>query len=151
MKGEKAKIAVRDFRPGDIGKLLELREETARISFPGMEMDMEKAKMHILSHVKRHPGTLKVADSGGRPVGYVMFQKKKGSFGDYGYINIISVDEGFRRMGVGKLLLDSAEGWFRSRGIKSAEAAVTNSNGPSADFFRKHGYMGKRTVFGKRI
>ncbi len=145
------KIAIRDFHPGDLEKMLDYREETARISFPGLKMDREKSRRSMLLHIERNPGTVQVAEINGRPAGYVMFQPRRGSVGTYGRINIIFVEEGFRHKGVGKLLLDSAEEWLRSHGIKRTEAVITNSNIQSCDFFREHGYREKRTVFEKRL
>lgn len=147
----KEKITVRDFQEKDTEKMLEYREDTARISFPGMRMDREQSRRSMLLHIQRNPGTIKVAEINGRPAGYVMFQPRKGSIGTYGRINIIFVEEGFRHKGVGKLLLDSAEEWLRSHGIRRMEAVITNSNIQSCDFFREHGYREKRTVFEKRV
>jgi len=147
----KGRIRVRDFRSGDMEKLLDCREETARISFPRARMDREKSKRSILLHLKKHPGTIKVAESGGRPVGFIEFKPRSCSFGIYGYINIIFVEEKHRKHGVGKALLDCAEKWFLSRGISSIQATVTNTNNESLDFFREHGYPPRRVVVEKRI
>jgi ribosomal protein S18 acetylase RimI-like enzyme len=147
----KEKLKIRDFYPGDMEKLLDYREETAGISFPGMRIDRGQSRRSMLLHIQRNPGTIKVAEINGKAAGYVMFQPRRGSLGAYGRINIIFVEEGLRHKGVGKLLLDSAEKWLRSHGIKRMEAVVTNSNLRSCNFFREHGYREKRTVFEKRM
>jgi ribosomal protein S18 acetylase RimI-like enzyme len=144
-------ITIRDFIPSDIGRLLDFREETGRISFPGQRMDRERTRRILLRHVERYPGTIKVALSGGRPVGFVRFQPKSGDFGKYGHINIIFVDEGHRHAGVGEMLLQEAERWLRKKGITHISAEITNANSPSLDFFRGHGYKGMRTVVEKRV
>jgi ribosomal protein S18 acetylase RimI-like enzyme len=146
----KRKITVRDFQEKDTERILEYREETACISFPGMNMDKEQSRKSILVHLKKYPGTIKVAEVKGKPIGYIMFQSKKGSLGSYGRINIIFVEKNYRKHGVGKLLLEAAEKWFRSQGIKRKEAVVTNSNISSCEFFRRHGYTERRTVFEKK-
>jgi ribosomal protein S18 acetylase RimI-like enzyme len=147
----KRRINIRDFRADDTEKLLGCKEETAAISFPWARMDREKSRKSILLHVKKHHGTIKVAESGGRPVGFIEFKPMSSSFGTYGYINIIFVEEKHRKHGIGKALLDSAEKWFLSRGISSIQATVTNTNKESLDFFREHGYLPRRVVVEKRV
>jgi len=145
----KEKITVRDFMEKDMKKILEYRQETACISFPGINMDREKSRKSLLFHLKKHPGTIKVAEIKGSPIGYIRFHPRKGSLGRYGRINIIFVEKNYRNSGVGKILLEKAEEWFRLQGIMRMEAVVTNSNVSSCEFFRHKGYAEKRTVFEK--
>jgi ribosomal protein S18 acetylase RimI-like enzyme len=147
----KGKITVRDFIPSDTEKILKHREETACISFPGLKMDKEHSRKSMLFHLKKYPGTIKVAEAGGRAVGFIEFRPKSGSFGRYGYINIIFVEKNHRNHGVGKALLDSAEKWFLSAGIRCIKATVTNTNGQSLEFFRGEGFIPRRTVVEKRM
>jgi ribosomal protein S18 acetylase RimI-like enzyme len=147
----KGRISIRDFRAGDAEKLLECREEAARMSFPGMRMDREKSRKSIMLHLKKHPGTIKVAETKGSAIGFIEFKLKSCSFGRYGYINLIFVEEKHRKHGVGKVLLDSAEKWFLSRCIRSIQATVTNTNNESLDFFREHGFLPRRVIVEKRI
>ena len=145
------KIRIRDLQKKDMGRILGYREETACISFPGMKMDMGKCRESMLLQVRRYPGTIKVAEAGGRLVGYISFGPRKGSLGAHGRINIIFVEERYRKHGIGELLLEEAEKWFRSHGISRIDAVVTNTNSRSMDFFRERGYREKRTVFEKRL
>ena len=145
------KIAIRDFQPGDMERILDFRAETGRISFPGQKMDRERTRRILLRHAERYPGTIKVALSGSRPIGFIRFQPKSGEFGKYGHINIIFVKQAFRRKGVGVLLLREAESWLRKNGIRTIDAEITNANSPSLDFFRGQGYKGTRTVMEKRV
>jgi GNAT superfamily N-acetyltransferase len=147
----KSKITVRDFIPSDTDKLLKYREETARMSFPGKKLDKEHARKAILRHMQKWPGTVRLACQDSKPVGFIMFQPKRGSLGSYGYINAIFVEKAHRDKGVGALLLKSAEDWLHKKGIKRINAAITATNKHSLDFFREHGYMNKRTVVEKRI
>ena len=147
MKG----IAVRDFQEKDTEKILQFRKETAGESFPGIEMNRGKARRAILRHMKRHPGTVKVAELEGKPIGLVMFKLKAGSLGSYGRITTIFVKKPYRNQGVGAFLLQEAEKSLLSKGIKRIYAEVTNTNTHSLDFFREHGYTNKRTVVEKRV
>jgi len=147
----KGKIRIRDFLPGDLEKILRYREEVARESFPELKMESEKARKAILSQLENHPGTLKVAESEGKPIGYIMFTPKSGSLGKYGRITSIFVERPWRKQGVGALLLEEAEKSLLSKGINRIYAEITNTNKPSLDFFRKSGYKEKRTVVEKRV
>jgi GNAT superfamily N-acetyltransferase len=147
----KERISVRNFSEGDAEKILDYREETACISFPGLSIDREKSRKCQLSHMKRHPGTIKVAESGGRQIGFIEFQPKSSPFGRYGCINIIFVDERHRGRGIGELLLREAEEWFCERGVSRINATITNMNRNSLDFFRKEGYIPRRMLVEKRL
>lgn len=143
------KISVRDFLPADTEKILKFREETSKISFPGLKIDKQKAKKAILRHIKKYPRTLKLAEAEGKPIGYIMFQTRKSSLGDHGHINIIFVEKKYRNRGAGTILVKSAEDWFRSKGVKRITVEVTSTNTPSLEFLRKLGYMQKRVVLEK--
>ncbi|MEM7815888.1 MAG: GNAT family N-acetyltransferase [Candidatus Aenigmatarchaeota archaeon] len=144
-------VLIRDFIESDIEKILDYREESGRISFPELTIDRERAKGYIIDHVKKYPGTLKVAVLNGKTVGFIRFHIVEGSFGDYGLIDIIFVEEIHRRQGIGNLLLQEAEKWFRSKGLSRIEATITNTNIPSINFFKSRGYIEKRTIFEKKL
>jgi len=144
-------IIIRDFAPKDIERILDYREESARVSFPDLMLDREKAKGFLLEHAEKHPGTIRVAELGGRLVGFVRFLPEKGSFGDYGILDLIFVEEDFRKMGAGKALLQAAEEWFAARGISRIEAVVTKTNAASLGFFKSNGYEEKRAVLQKKL
>jgi ribosomal protein S18 acetylase RimI-like enzyme len=144
-------MLIRDFSEQDMEKLLDYREESAKISFPRMKIDREKARRFFLEHVEKYPGTLKVAELEGKIAGFIRFFPEEGSFGRYGMIDLIFVDKEHRKRGVGKLLLETAEKWFESSGISHIEAVVTNTNAPSINFFKSQGYEERRTVFNKRL
>jgi len=144
-------VVIRYFTEKDMEQILDYREESGKISFPGLRVDRRRAKGYITDHVKKYPGTLKVAESDGKLVGFIRFHLEEGSFGDYGLIDIIFVEKSHRKQGIGKLLLQEAEKWFRSKGLSRIEATVTNTNMPSISFFKSHGYTEKRTVFEKSL
>jgi ribosomal protein S18 acetylase RimI-like enzyme len=144
-------MLIRDFSEQDMEKLLDYREESAKISFPGMKIDREKAKKFFIEHIEKYPGTLKVAELDGKIAGFIRFFPEEGSFGRYGMIDLIFVDKEQRKRGVGKLLLETAEKWFESSGISHIEAIVTNTNAPSMNFFKSMRYEERRTVFEKRL
>jgi ribosomal protein S18 acetylase RimI-like enzyme len=145
------KVKIRDLVPSDIENVLDYRQESGKISFQGQTIDRERERGSIKEHAEKYPGTIKVAEIGGKPAGYIRFELKKSSFGDYGLINAIFVEKDFRSGGLGKLLIKAAEEWFASMGIFSVEATITNTNLPSLSFFRSLGYLEKRTVVEKKL
>lgn len=144
-------MLIRDFTEKDMEKLLDYREESGRISFPELRIDREKAKEFFLEHVRNYPGTLKVAELDGRIVGFIRFFPEEGSFGRYGIIDLIFVEKEHRKLGIGKLLMETAEKWFESNDISRIEATVTNTNTPSINFFKSHDYEERRTVLHKKL
>jgi len=143
------KIDIRDFQKKDMKRILGYRKETGSISFPGLMMDMGKYRKSMMLQMRRYPGTIKVAEAGGRPIGYISFRPRKGSLGVHGHINIVFVEKKYRNRGIGELLLKEAEGWFHSHGIKRIEAVVTNTNSRSIGFFKARRFREKRTVLEK--
>jgi GNAT superfamily N-acetyltransferase len=114
-----------------------------------MKMDMGKCRKSMVLQLKRYPGTIKIAEAGGRPAGYISFRPKKSSLGVRGRINTVFVEGRYRKHGVGELLLKEAEKWFRSHGIKRMEAVVTNTNTRSMAFFKGQKFRERRTVLEK--
>ena len=145
------KVSIRDFVHSDIEKILDYRQESGKVSFPGLVIDRERERAFVTEHAQKNPGTIKVAEIAGRPAGYVRFELKRSSFGDYGLINAIFVDKDYRNGGLGRLLIKAAEEWLMSKGAGSVEAAITKTNLPSLSFFRSAGYEEKRAVLEKRL
>lgn len=132
-------------------KILDYREESGRINFPGLVIDREREREHIREHNRKYPGTIKVAEIGGKVAGYIRFHVRESSFGDYAIIDAIFVEKNCRKTGIGKLLHDATERHLLFLGIKDVEATVTDTNIPSLSFFKSRGYEEKRTVLEKRI
>lgn len=142
-------IKIRDFVDDDMKGVLEYRRQSARISFPGLRIDMAKAKASIVEHLQKYPGTLKVAEINDNVVGFIRFNQEDSPFGSYGQIGIIFVDEHHRRCSVGNNLLQEAERCLKASGTLTMKATVTITNSESMNFFKSNGYEEKRTVLNK--
>jgi ribosomal protein S18 acetylase RimI-like enzyme len=142
---------IRDFVPEDAESIVGYREESGRVSFPGLVIDRARERERIMEHAAKYPGTIKIAEIGGSVVGYVRFRVSESSFGDYGIIDAIFVESGLRKTGIGKLLQEAAERRLISMGVRDVEAVITNTNAPSLGFFKSVGYEEKRTVVEKRL
>jgi phosphinothricin acetyltransferase len=143
------KILIRDFREEDMEKILEYREEVAGISFPVMKFSKESSRKAMLKGLEKHPGSIRIAELDGKIAGFIIFRPKKLSLEESGSIESIFVHKDYRKRGIAKLLLETAEEWFRKKGIRHISATVTNTNLPSMELFSKSGYREKRTVFEK--
>jgi len=59
---------------------------------------------------------------------------------DYGLISTIAVKAGYRRKGIGELLLSKIFGWFDSRNVDRIELNVMARNQIGYSFWKKHGF-----------
>ncbi len=57
-----------------------------------------------------------------------------------------SVRETRRRNGIGRVLLDRGEEWFKERGIFKAECTVSINNTVSQSFWKNNGYTGYNEI-----
>ena len=57
-----------------------------------------------------------------------------------GYIDEILVFEDYRKLGIGKKLLEEVEDWLKTRGIDQIILNVFLWNRGAADFYRKAGF-----------
>ncbi len=63
-----------------------------------------------------------------------------------GVITEIGVNERERKQGIGKLLLDKAEEWFKEQGIYRAECTVSIDNHLAQSFWKKNNYTGYNEI-----
>ena len=55
-------------------------------------------------------------------------------------ITTLVVDKSHRRQGVGSILLQAAQDWTRSRGVRFLQAYVWTANTTATDFYSKHAF-----------
>ncbi|OHB69244.1 MAG: hypothetical protein A2W23_07170 [Planctomycetes bacterium RBG_16_43_13] len=58
----------------------------------------------------------------------------------YGYISDLSIVESHQKKGIGKMLLDEVQGWFKASKISYAEINVSVHNAAARGFWLRHGY-----------
>ncbi len=68
-----------------------------------------------------------------------------------GYINGLYVIPEMRHHGLGSLMLNEANKWFRASAIKTIELNVTHRNTSAEQFWEKHGYKPCETIYATLI
>ena len=57
-----------------------------------------------------------------------------------GILSDLAVREGHRGGGAGGALVESALQWFKEKGVERVELRTSARNGPSIEFYQKHGF-----------
>jgi ribosomal protein S18 acetylase RimI-like enzyme len=63
-----------------------------------------------------------------------------GHDGHRGWVYYLAVDPGKRRSGLGRHMMQKAEGWLRQRGVVKLNLMVRNGNDRALNFYRQLGY-----------
>ena len=148
---DSSEIVFRNFRKTDLGRILGFKKESAAISFPGLDVNMDSFRSKLLKVLKTDRNSVKVAETGGEIIGYVFFEVKEASTGPIGYINHVFVSEPYREQGIGTKLMEMAEDYLRSRGVRRARLTVTRTNKPSLKLCSRMGYREKRLILEKPL
>lgn len=87
-----------------------------------------------------------VADVGGAPAGYLFAEETHRFAGAFThdshvlYVHHIAVDETYRRLGVGRLLLETADDWARTRDLTEVRLDHWAFNDDAHEFFTSLGF-----------
>jgi ribosomal protein S18 acetylase RimI-like enzyme len=144
-------ITLRNFSPQDLESVSEFKKKSVVISFPDAEYDIKTFRKNIISASEKEPDSVRVLEKNGKVVGYIWFRIRSGITGTMGIVNHVFIDESVRRMGLANDLMNAAEDFFRSRGIKKARVTVTLSNESSLRMCKKLGYKEKRVIMEKDL
>lgn len=105
-----------------------------------------REKEHLLALMKNEETAIFVAEIDGRPAGYlnilvteakdipVMVPRR------YAVVDQITVDARYRRLGIGRALMEQAERWALEIGAASVELNVYEFNQEAIEFYRALGY-----------
>jgi ribosomal protein S18 acetylase RimI-like enzyme len=144
-------IIQRDFRESDLPRIIEFKQESAGISFPGQELDPDNFKRRLLTEVKNNPEMIQVLESNSEIVGYVWFGYREGDFGRYGFLHQLFIREDFRKRGLAKRLLAYAEKRLAEKGVKKMRIMVHDKNCKACSLYEKTGYKKTRLVMEKAL
>lgn len=97
-----------------------------------------------------------VAKEDSKILGFATFEINKAFYFDtkikeYGEIVELFVREQDRRKGVGKLLVASAERFFKNKGIVYIKIGCSSFNKNGLDFYTSQNYINRQTLFFKKI
>jgi GNAT superfamily N-acetyltransferase len=89
-----------------------------------------------------------VAERAGEVVGMVTVQLvvSTAEGGPSGLVEDMVVAAPARGSGIGRLLLDAAEGWARERGARRLQLLADRENAPALRFYERAGWRGTRLV-----
>lgn len=114
----------------------------------GLEHPGNDSRAMIARKLNVQPELFLVATCAGRVAGTVM----AGDEGRRGWINLLAVDPAFRRRGIGRRLMDSAEALLRARGCPKINLQIRATNVEAVAFYERLGYLEDRVrSFGKRL
>jgi ribosomal protein S18 acetylase RimI-like enzyme len=125
-------MKIRKMLPGDYANVYNLW-----INTPGMGLNTkDDSEAGIRKYLLRNPDTCFVAEKGGAVIGVIL----SGHDGRRGLIYHLAVKVSERGCGVGKALLEHAEGALKNEGIGKVYIMVFKSNETGNAFWEKHGF-----------
>ena len=92
-------------------------------------------------------------DENGAPAGFIHLQTQSDYFSGeaHGYISDVAVAPDFEGRGVGRLLLETAEDWARSKGYSLLSLYVFAGNTRARQIYEKLGYRPEVIKYGKSL
>jgi [ribosomal protein S18]-alanine N-acetyltransferase len=125
---------IREFKPEDFEALWRMDQECFP---PGISYSKPELKSYIR---RRGAVTLVASDAEGKAAGFIV-----GHAGSTGHVITIDVAAAARRLGVGSLLLKSAEERLRAAGVFAVGLETAVDNVSALSFYKRHGYSVIRT------
>jgi ribosomal protein S18 acetylase RimI-like enzyme len=144
-------IKVRDARLQDADRICSFKRESAKANFPGCPFNEQMFRRHLLRQIKARPNNVLVAEAGGVVAGYIWFKLVDSTVGAFGRIEHIFVDGKYRKQGIGRELMQSAEDHFRGIGTKKIKLTVTSENEAAVSLYKGIGYETRRLVMEKDL
>ncbi len=121
-------LIIRPFKPEDIDRVYEIEAE----SFPD-----PYHPAFVMELYKLYGDTFFVAEYGGEIAGYIISRK----IGFKGHIIAIAVAKKFRKLGIGRALMEAAERALALKGVTEIYLEVRASNLSAMEFYKKLGYF----------
>lgn len=125
---------IREFKPEDFETLWRMDQECFP---PGISYSKPELKSYIR---RRGAVTLVARDAEGKAAGFIVVHA-----GSTGHVITIDVMAAARRLGVGSLLLKSAEERLRAAGSSAVGLETAVDNVSALSFYKRHGYSVIRT------
>ncbi|HET7576708.1 MAG TPA: GNAT family N-acetyltransferase [Sphingomicrobium sp.] len=140
------KPKLRDVRPADAKQLVELIHDL------GHEID-EKAIRKNLAALRKSGETPLVATLGKRVIGLVGMNKRIAVHkpAPIGRISVLVVADDAQDKGIGRMLVEAAEAWFRKQGCTLVEVTSNDRRTAAHAFYRHMGYERTSIRFAKDL
>ena len=144
-------IIQRSFRKEDLPKILEFKNKSFSINFPGKRFNEKRFVKKLLKCAEKNPEWVQVLEKDGEIIGYIWFSLKNEGEDMYGLINHLFIDEAHRRKGFAKRLIEYAEKYLASIGVKQMKLHVTLTNTPALKLYEKLNYKKTRILMEKEL
>lgn len=148
------KLTLRSFRWSDFPAVLEFEREIARKSFPEAPiLDEEYHREKLEKATENVSEGLKVAVIDDEIVGWLWLkiEKDRSTNERFGYIKSIIVKPEHRHQEFGKRLIEAAEEFFLSKGIRRIDLIVSAANYSAGSFFEEVGYDREHSTMRKLL
>ena len=146
---ETSSIRIRPLDELDIGAIVGIDEKI------GGRYRPEVWERRIGYYIRRDPEGSRVAESGGKVVGFMLGEVRSGEFGleePTGWIEVLGVDPDYRGRAVGRRLADAMLGHFRDRGATRVQTLVDEDREDIRSFFGSLGFEpSSLRPFGRRL
>jgi ribosomal protein S18 acetylase RimI-like enzyme len=144
-------IVQRAFGKSDLPRMVELRRQGVKASFPGRKLNEKRFSERLLRSAGKKTEQIQVLEKGGELIGYVWFGLGNGDVGRYGFLRQLFVREDFRGKGLARKLLSYAEKHLANEGAKSMRLMVTGTNCRAYKFYGKMKYKNARILMEKTL
>jgi len=115
-----------------------------------VELSYEK----LLEFIFAQSHTSLIAEGEGRPLGFLLLLDSlpdEVSMAPQAFVAYMAVEPDAQRRGIGRALLNAAEGLARERGLPTIAMMVTESNVPALDLYTSSGYCTERRLLCKTL
>lgn len=152
-------IQIRAFRASDSEFIISLISRFSEFDLPAWRTTAEINRTnHTLLHQALEQPEPDAAifiaeDEAGQPAGFIHLQTQTDYFSGekHGYVSDLAVDQAFECQGVGRLLLETAEVWSRTKGYRLLSLYVFAGNTRAQRLYEKHGFAPELVKYVKQI
>ncbi len=111
---------------------------------PKLRSGLAEKQWNMLLDASHDPSHLvRIARDDGQPVGVVWGVVKDDDWFNCktGYIFWIAINPNFKGRGIGKLLMEMVEDWFKIQEVRGRSLNVSSANGSAIKLYQKFGYQ----------
>lgn len=119
------------------------------------ELD-KKFKSYLTKAIEENDPYILVAEDDDEMVGFITYEKADADYFDtnfvvHGDVLELFVKESYRKKGVGKLLMDEVEKFFKDQGINTLSLQCSTFNKNALSFYEHLGLINRQTLLYKEI
>ncbi len=151
-------VIIRDAVPGDRGAVVALADRLADFELPPgrTAREIQVADHHLFEAQLASPSPdvlFLVAEEDGAILGTIFVNTRTDYFtkATVAYVEVLAVSEAAAGKGIGRALMEAAEGWARERGFVRVDLAVFANNRRARAFYEHLGYHAETMRYVKGV